>query len=46
MIPLKHTILSCLILQLIWIFFLKDYFVTKKNIKDWEKIIKDFFNIM
>lgn len=43
MSQIEHNVIAFIICTALWHLFIKQYFVTKKDVKVWEKIIKRFF---
>jgi hypothetical protein len=39
----EHTLVALIILTALWYLFIKRYFVTEKDLKEWEEIIKRHF---
>ena len=43
MTQFEHNLIASLVGIILWFVFLKPYFVTKKEVVEWEDIIKKYF---
>lgn len=41
---LEHNIVAIIIFIVLWHLFIKKYFVTEKNVEDWQELISKWFN--